>query len=338
MAGALMLDVAGLSLTDDDRELLKNPQVGGLILFSRNYESPAQLQQLVTEIRECNPDILIAVDQEGGRVQRFKDGFTRLPPMAVLGDIYQSEPSKAAHYSWELGWLMAAELLSYGVDISFAPVLDLNFGVSEVIGDRAFDRDEGNVTRLAGAFIAGMREAGMASTGKHFPGHGWVVADSHHEIPVDERTLQQIEEQDLKPFGALMKQGLDAVMPAHVIYSEVDEKPAGFSPFWIQQQLRDKLRFKGVVFSDDLTMEGASVAGGFTERAAQALDAGCDMLLVCNNRAAALEVLGYLEQIGHEGSERISRMLARDKHTISELQSAERWQKAVAIAENCLER
>jgi beta-N-acetylhexosaminidase len=198
MAGALMLDVAGLSLTDDDRELLKNPQVGGLILFSRNYESPAQLQQLIGEIRECNADILIAVDQEGGRVQRFKDGFTRLPPMAVLGDIYQSEPSKAAHYSWELGWLMAAELLSYGVDISFAPVLDLNFGVSEVIGDRAFDRDEGNVTRLAGAFIAGMREAGMASTGKHFPGHGWVVADSHHEIPVDERTLQQIEEQDLK--------------------------------------------------------------------------------------------------------------------------------------------
>lgn len=332
-----MLDVAGLSLTADDRELLKSNQVGGLILFSRNYESPAQLRALVREIRACSPEILIAVDQEGGRVQRFREGFTRLPPIAVLGQIYLSEPSRAAHYSWELGWLMAAELLACDIDISFAPVLDLNFGVSEVIGDRAFDADAGNVTRLAGAFIAGMREAGMASTGKHFPGHGWVAADSHHEIPVDSRPLDQIEAQDLQPFGALMKQGLDAVMPAHVIYSAVDDQPAGFSSYWIQQQLRQRLGFRGVVFSDDLTMEGASVAGGFVARAEQALNAGCDMLLVCNNRSAALEVHQYLLDTEHGGSERIGRMRARQTCSADQLEQSERWRKAVVIAQTCLE-
>ncbi|MBQ0757268.1 MAG: beta-N-acetylhexosaminidase [Amphritea sp.] len=331
-----MLDVAGLSLTAEDKTLLQNPQVGGLILFSRNYESPQQLSDLVREIRVCSPDILIAVDQEGGRVQRFREGFTRLPPMAALRELHQRNSANGCAVATELGWLMAAELVCYGVDISFAPVLDLDFGVSEVIGDRAFSSSPEDVTELAGAFIAGMREAGMASTGKHFPGHGWVVADSHHEIPVDDRSLEDIESQDLIPFIRLMAQGLDAVMPAHVIYQQVDDRPAGFSPYWIQQRLRSEIGFDGVVFSDDLTMEGASVAGGFESRSEQALEAGCDMLLVCNNRAAALQVLSYLERIGHQGSARIGRMSAKDSYNIADIQSSPRWQQAVELAKQLI--
>lgn len=327
-----MLDVAGLSLTSEDKTLLRNPQVGGLILFSRNYESPQQLCDLVREIRVCSPNILIAVDQEGGRVQRFREGFTRLPPMAVLRDLYQRDSAYGCAVATELGWLMAAELVCYGVDISFAPVLDLDFGVSEVIGDRAFSSSPEDVTKLAGAFITGMREAGMASTGKHFPGHGWVVADSHHEIPVDDRSLEDIESQDLVPFLRLMAQGLDAVMPAHVIYQQVDDRPAGFSPYWIQQRLRSEIGFDGVVFSDDLTMEGASVAGGFEARSEQALEAGCDMLLVCNNRAAALQVLNYLERINHQGSARIGRMSAKASYSVADIQRSSRWQQAVVLA------
>lgn len=327
-----MLDIAGLSLTAADRVLLQNPQVGGLILFSRNYQSTTQLTELVREIRACAPQILIAVDQEGGRVQRFKEGFTRLPAMASLGTLYQDDSDTACEIAVQLGWLMAAELICYGVDISFAPVLDINFGVSEVIGDRAFATNPQDITALAGAFIRGMRAAGMASTGKHFPGHGWVVADSHLAIPIDERSLAEIETQDLMPFTQLMQQGLDAVMPAHVIYQQVDPRPAGFSSYWIRQRLREEIGFGGVVFSDDLTMKGASVAGGFEDRAEQALDAGCDMLLVCNNRPAALQVLRYLEKIDHPGSQRIERMRATRQWNLNELRNTEQWQQAVMLA------
>jgi len=327
-----MLDIAGLSLTEEDKHLLQNPQVGGLILFSRNYQSPQQLSDLVHEIRLCAPQILIAVDQEGGRVQRFREGFVRLPPMAVLGGLYGENRDHALEVATELGWLMAAELVAYGLDISFAPVLDLDFGVSQVIGDRAFSARPEEVVALAGAFIKGMRQAGMASTGKHFPGHGWVVADSHLDIPVDERSLADIEAQDLVPFASLMQQGLDALMPAHVIYRQVDDRPAGFSPYWIGQRLRREMGFDGVVFSDDLTMEGASVAGGYEARAAQALEAGCDMLLVCNNRSAALQVLRCLEEAGHPGSNRIQRMRATDHYTIDEIRGTERWQRASGLA------
>lgn len=332
MSGALMLDVAGLALTEEDKTLLQDPVVGGLILFSRNYNSPEQLAELVAEIRACAPDMLIAVDQEGGRVQRFREGFVRLPSMASLGKLYLQEPVQALAAAKELGWLMASELIAYGLDISFAPVLDLDFGVSEVIGDRAFSDRAQIAVELSTAFVKGMREAGMASTGKHFPGHGWVVADSHLEIPVDERSLEEVEALDMAVFAQLIDQGLDAVMPAHVIYRKVDSQPAGFSEFWMQDILRQKLSFDGVIFSDDLTMEGASVAGGYPDRAAVALQAGCDMLLVCNNREAALEVRDYLHSIDHGGSERIASMLARDSVDIVGLKASSRWKSAEKLA------
>lgn len=309
-AGALMLDIDGCVLTDDERELLVQPEVGGLILFGRNIENYHQLKALIADIRSVAPDILIAIDQEGGRVQRLKDGVALLPPMSVLGEMAdRQEAIKAAR---QLGLLMAWEMRELDIDISFAPVLDLDFGRSGVIGNRAFADHADEVCELAGAFMAGMAQAGMAATGKHFPGHGWVEADSHLAVPVDERPLADIERQDLVPFAHLVKAGMQGIMPAHVIYRAVDEAPAGFSSFWLQQVLRGQLGFDGVIFSDDLTMEGASVAGGYPERAEQALDAGCDMLLVCNNRAAALEVLEYLRAQSHEGSERIAAMRGRE--------------------------
>ncbi|MFN3712871.1 MAG: beta-N-acetylhexosaminidase [Alcanivoracaceae bacterium] len=290
----LMLDVAGLSLTEEDRELLRHPGTGALILFARNYQSPVQLDALIGEIRTENPDILIAVDQEGGRVQRFRDGFTRLPPMRTLGHLYDRDPDAALLASRQLGLLMAAELVPHGVDISFAPVLDLDFGASSVIGDRSFHQQANVVVSLVGAFIDGMADAGMAATGKHFPGHGFVQGDSHLELPVDHRSLDEIRAQDMVPFIRLADR-LAGMMLAHIVYDQVDSQPAGFSSFWLQQILRKELGYRGLIFSDDLSMEGAAGAGNYAERAAAALDAGCDMVLVCNDRAGAVEVLRYLE-------------------------------------------
>ncbi|UTW13654.1 beta-N-acetylhexosaminidase [Marinobacterium rhizophilum] len=295
-AAVLMLDLAGTEIGVDEAALLAEDAVGGLILFSRNFENPAQLRRLVGAVRALAPDILIAVDHEGGRVQRFREGFTVLPAMGVLAQRYAQAPQAALSEAAELGWLMAAELLDVGIDISFAPVLDLDYGRSRVIGDRAFGGDADTVSALAAAFVRGMGEAGMAATGKHFPGHGWAEADSHLEIPVDERDLACIEQQDMQPFVRLINAGLAAVMPAHVIYSAVDPSPAGFSPYWLQQVLRGQLGFEGVIFSDDLSMEGAGFAGGYAARAERALAAGCDMLLVCNHPEGAREVLDYLKQ------------------------------------------
>ena len=276
--GPLMIDIAGHELTWLDRERLLHPLVGGLILFARNYASPSQLSALTAEIHALrSPRLLIAIDHEGGRVQRCREGFTRLPAMRRLGELWDRDQPRALEAARRVGYVLASELRYNGVDLSFTPVLDLDWERSQVIGDRSFHRDPEVVARLARELITGLRRAGMKSCGKHFPGHGWVEADSHVAIPVDRRPLSEIET-DMAPFRQVP---LDAVMPAHVIYPAVDDRPAGFSSVWIGK-LRREIGFSGVVFSDDLSMEGASVAGGIVERVEAAWRAGCDMLLVCN--------------------------------------------------------
>ena len=293
--GRLMVDVEGLSLTSEDRHLLANPQVGGVILFARNIQSRSQVCILVTEIRRCSNSLLIAVDQEGGRVQRFRQGFTKIPSMQLVGDCIESEVSHGISLTHELGWLMASEVLACGVDISFAPVLDVDRETSSIIGDRAFSDQPNKVITAATAFIAGMQEAGMASTGKHFPGHGGIIADSHLEAPVDHRSWEEIRNHDLKPFHALAKT-LVGIMPAHITFPTIDADSVGFSSFWLQQILREQLGFRGVIFSDDLSMKGADVAGGYVDKAKCALAAGCDMILVCNSRRGVAQVLSYMEE------------------------------------------
>ncbi|MES2772308.1 MAG: beta-N-acetylhexosaminidase [Pseudomonadota bacterium] len=276
--GPLMIDIEGLCLSALDRERLVHPLVGGVILFARNYQDPEQLQALTAELHALRaPPLLIAIDHEGGRVQRCRTGFTRLPAMRQLGVLWAQEPLRAQTVAADLGYVLAAELRARGVDFSFTPVLDLDWGRSEVIGDRAFARDPAVVIDLARAFISGLHQAGMASCGKHFPGHGWVEADSHVAIPVDERALTELAP-DLLPYRSL---ALDAVMPAHVIYPQIDAQPAGFSALWLTM-LRQDFAFDGVIFSDDLSMAGAAVAGDIVQRADAAWQAGCDMLLVCN--------------------------------------------------------
>lgn len=309
MIGALMLDIAGTHLTQEDIELLQAPQVGGVILFGRNIESPAQVRALTDHMRQIRPDILIAVDQEGGRVQRLKQGFTLLPAMGRFGELYQSEPERALQLSEKCGWLMAIEVLAVGIDFSFAPVLDLN-DISDVIGDRSFATNIQDITPLASAFLKGMKRAGMASTGKHFPGHGSVKADSHVAAAVDPRSYEEIQQKDMQTFIQLQSQ-LDALMPAHVIYSQVDPNPAGFSEFWIQKVLRQELGFDGVLFSDDLSMQAACVAGGADARIQAALKAGCDMGLVCNDRAAQCLALEGIVDLPLPNQERLERMRGR---------------------------
>ena len=318
-----MLDIAGTWLTAEDRQLLRQPEVGGLILFARNIESPRQVRELCQSIRALRPDLLLAVDQEGGRVQRLRQGFLRLPAMRAIADNDNAE-ELAGH----CGWLMATEVLAVGLDLSFAPVLDLDHQRSAVVGSRAFEGDPQRATRLAGAFIRGMREAGMAATGKHFPGHGWAEADSHVAIPLDERSLDEIRACDLQPFRLLAGE-LDAVMPAHVIYPQVDAQPAGFSRRWLQGILRGELGFDGVIFSDDLSMAGAHVVGDAGQRIVAALSAGCDMGLVCNDRAAAELALAALQRLQVAPSARLVRMRGR-AHACTEYRQAPRWLTAVA--------
>lgn len=290
--GPVMLDIAGPELSASEGELLRHPGAGGVILFSRNYRSPQQLSDLCTAIRALRkPELLIAVDHEGGRVQRFQEGFTRIPAMRRLGETWDRNRAVACAAARDIGRVLAAELLACGVDFSFTPVLDVDFGASSVIGERAFHADPAAIAQLAGSLIAGLRDAGMASVGKHFPGHGYVRADSHLAVPVDERSFAEIERADLVPYRQLIEAGLAAVMPAHVIYPKVDAQPAGFSSVWLRQILRGQLAFDGMIFSDDLSMEGASVAGGPVERGAAALAAGCDMVLLCNTPEAAPALL-----------------------------------------------
>ena len=325
--GRLMVDVEGLSLTVEDRHLLANPQVGGVILFARNIQSRSQVCILVTEIRRCSNSLLIAVDQEGGRVQRFRQGFTKIPSMQLVGDFIESEGSHGIFLTHELGWLMASEVLACGVDISFAPVLDMDRETSSIIGDRAFSDQPNKVITAATAFIAGMQEAGMASTGKHFPGHGGIVADSHLEAPVDHRSWEEIRNHDLKPFYALAKT-LVGIMPAHITFPTIDADSVGFSSFWLQQILREQLGFRGVIFSDDLSMKGADVAGGYVDKAKEALAAGCDMILVCNSRRGVGQVLSYMEEEQVSLSGLIESMRSMEKVSWVELEQSGR-RKAV---------
>ncbi|HUL40545.1 MAG TPA: beta-N-acetylhexosaminidase [Burkholderiales bacterium] len=290
--GPVMLDIGGPRLTPMEKERLRRPAVGGVILFSRNYQSPSQLLELTTEIRALrNPHLLIAVDHEGGRVQRFRDGFTRLPAMRELGKIWDVNAQRAKHLAQMTGFVLAAELRACGVDLSFTPVLDVDHGASSIIGDRALHSDLRAITELARSLMQGLKQSGMAAVGKHFPGHGFVTADSHLEVPVDERSLQELESADLLPFIQMIGYGLSAIMSAHVIYSKIDKVPATFSSIWLREILRHRFRFEGVIFSDDLGMEGASSAGGIVHRAHAAINAGCDMVLVCSNGSAAVDEL-----------------------------------------------
>ncbi|RUO21237.1 beta-N-acetylhexosaminidase [Aliidiomarina iranensis] len=327
----LILDFAGTRLTEQDRELLLHPSVAGVILFTRNYESPEQLTELTADIRNtAKRDILITVDHEGGRVQRFRSGFSAIPAMGHFQHIAKNEAQQAA-LAREMGWLMASELLACGVDHSFAPVLDVH-GPSQVIGDRAFAEKPEDIVWLANAFIRGMHEAGMRATGKHFPGHGTVVADSHVDIPVDDRDLAAILEHDGAVFAQLA-QNIQAVMPAHVIYPKVAPEPAGFSSFWLQEILRERFEFAGVIISDDLLMAGATVAGSVQERAEKALAAGCDLLLVCNDQAAARKVLADVS-FPEPSRDAIGILKGKTSFTtLDALKGSQRWKNAQKLLE-----
>ncbi|MEC4725682.1 beta-N-acetylhexosaminidase [Shewanella sp. D64] len=328
----LMLDLLSTQASEEELIQLKHPMVGGVILFSRNYSDRPQLISLIQMLRSVRPDLIIAVDHEGGRVQRFRDGFTYIPAMGDILPFASGDMELAKKWAVELGFLMAIELLACDIDLSFAPVLDLN-RVSEVIGKRAFSSEPSEVIELAGSFIEGMHQAGMASVGKHFPGHGSVVADSHIAQPYDERSKKVIFEIDMQPFKHLIAKGqLQGVMPAHVIYPKVDPNPAGFSSYWLQEVLRGELNFNGVIFSDDLGMKGAGVVGGYKARAQAALDAGCNMILICNDAKGATEVLNEL--IWPESKPEYPGQLLKPegKAVALGLENSERWQQAQALA------
>lgn len=328
--GPLMVDLVGTTLSDVERDVLQHPLVGGVILFSRNYESPEQITALTASIRALRePHLLISVDHEGGRVQRFREGFTRLPPIGALGQHYMQHPKQTLERAEKTGWLMAAELRAVGVDFSFAPVLDLDYGVSNVIGDRAFHRDPEAVASMAHAYIQGMKRAKMSAVGKHFPGHGAVEVDSHLGLPVDSRHFEDMLQADILPFSRLCQSELAGIMPAHIVYEQSDSLPAGFSPFWIKEILRDRLGFQGAVLSDDLSMEGAAVIGDSLARAEAALDAGCDMVLVCNKPESVEQVIDGLkienDPLRHS---RLIRLHGRHAINRDDLFASQEWKDA----------
>ncbi len=334
--GPLMVDVAGTELTAEDRRVLAHPLVGAVILFTRNFADPLQLEALVREIRAVRrPPLLVTVDHEGGRVQRFRSGFTALPPQRAIGHVYDADAEAGRRLAWQCGWLLGAELRAVGVDLSFTPCVDLDYGVSEVIGDRAYHRDPEVVATLAVSCIQGMRTAGMVATAKHFPGHGAVVADSHKALPVDRRSLPELGE-DLLPYRRLVANGLAAVMVAHVLFPEVDAAPAGFSRRWIHQELRWGLGFTGAVFSDDLSMGGAAFAGSVPERARRALAAGCDILSICNDREAVLATLDELAGEADPLSQvRLARLHGRPGPGRQVLADMPRWQECRRAIDHC---
>jgi len=325
-----MVDLVGLELSEVERDILQHPLVGGVILFSRNYESPEQVTALTESIRALrDPHLLISVDHEGGRVQRFRQGFTRLPPIGALGKHFMQHPELTRQRAEKTGWLMAAELRAVGVDFSFAPVLDLDYGVSEIIGDRSFHRDPEAVASMAHAYIQGMKRAKMSAVGKHFPGHGAVEVDSHLGLPVDSRHFEDMIQADILPFSRLCQTELAGIMPAHIVYEQSDSLPAGFSPFWIKEVLRDRLGFQGAVLSDDLSMEGAAIIGDPLARAEAALEAGCDMVLVCNKPESAVQVIDGLKLVNDPLRHmRLIRLHGRHAMNRDDLFASAEWKEA----------
>jgi len=326
-----MLDIEGVSLTPADRDLIREPAVGGVILFSRNYESPEQITDLVARIRALkSPPVLVAVDHEGGRVQRFRDGFSRIPAMRHIGHEYDKNPEAALPLARQAGWLIASELRAAGIDLCFGPCVDLDWGISEIIGDRAFHNKPEVVSELAAAFSRGLRSAGMAAVAKHFPGHGAVIADSHLKLPVDRRDYGLLLD-DMRPYEKLISNSLVAgVMTAHIVYREMDSMPAGFSRYWIQNELRSRLGFGGAVFCDDLTMKATEAYGSMRTRAKLALDAGCDMVLVCNDRRAAEQTVMSLNEYSNPLSQvRLARLHGTGHALRESLRASEIWRGAV---------
>jgi len=328
--GPVMLDIDGLSLTPADRDLLLEPAVGGLILFSRNYRSPEQLADLVAEVRALrSPPPIVAVDHEGGRVQRFRNGFTAIPPMRALGRQYNNDRDAALALARHAGWLIGSELRASDIDLCFAPCIDLDWGVSEIIGDRSFHAKASVVSELAAELSRGLRNAGMAAVAKHFPGHGAVVPDSHENLPVDRREYGDLLD-DMQPYDRLITSGLIAgVMMAHIVYREMDELPAGFAPFWIQRELRSRLGFDGAVLSDDLSMKATRAYGSMPDRARRALDAGCDMVLICNDRDAALATVKILRDYSNPLSlVRLARLHGTGHVLRESLLASDEWHQA----------
>jgi len=329
--GPLMIDIAGTELTAEDIKVLSHPLVGSVILFTRNYRDIAQLTALTAAIRALrSPQLLIAVDHEGGRVQRFREGFTPLPPARLLGRRYDQDRREGLSLAHAVGWLMASELRTVGVDFSFAPCVDLEYGVSEIIGDRSFHKDPDVVAALGVAVMSGMREAGMAAVAKHFPGHGAVIADSHVALPVDRRKFVDLEA-DIRPYRPLIDNNLAGVMGAHVVFPAVDPLPASLSQRWITGVLRRELKFHGCVFTDDLSMAGAAAFGGVIDRVGHAFAAGCDVLPICNDRQAVQSVLEHFgSEAGTAASQaRMVRMRARGEPPTN-LHSDRQWQQTVA--------
>lgn len=324
-----MMDLRGIRIEPEERERLRHPLIGGVILFTRNYVEPQQLTALVADIHSVrSPALVVAVDQEGGRVQRFRSGFSRLPPFRRIGQQYDIDPKSGIEWARQLGWLMAAELRAHGIDLSLAPCVDIDYGASEIIGDRAFHSQADVVGQLAVAYMHGMRNAGMAATAKHFPGHGAVVADSHLALPVDRRPLEDMTE-DLAPYRRLIANRLPAIMVAHVQFPTVDNVPASVSNRWIRGVLRGDLRFQGAVFSDDLSMAGAAAAGDIVTRAERALAAGCDVLPVCNNPAGVVTLLDQLKVEPEPASQlRIVRMRGRESLSREALMASDEWRKS----------
>ncbi|HET7308079.1 MAG TPA: beta-N-acetylhexosaminidase [Gammaproteobacteria bacterium] len=338
--GPLMVDIAGHALTAEDGELLAHPLVGGVILFSRNYESLPQLEALTADIHAIKtPPLLIAVDQEGGRVQRFRDGFTRLPPLRLIGNSYAENPRLAAELAETAAWTMAAELAAAGVDFSFAPVVDLDLGISSVIGDRAFHKDPAIVATLARAWVNGVRRAGQIAVAKHFPGHGSVIPDSHTSIVEDPREYDAIAHADMAPFRRMIALDIAAIMMAHVVYPAVDSEPASSSRRWIKEELRHRLHFDGAVFSDDLSMHAVAARGDIVEIARQALGAGCDMLPVCNNRATVERLLDHAGAYENPNSRlRLARLHARPRMDRARLEAGDTWQKGQRLLADLMDR